>query len=99
MKPLPRNSPAFRLSEDEIKGLRRALDKTYARLRERALAEWKREHSANDPADACVTVRITPAARPKPELPAPKKPAPRSLVPKPRKTRNKISRSKGRRPA
>lgn len=99
MKPLPRNRPAFRLTEEEIKGLRRALDKTYARLRERALAEWKREHSANDPADACVTVRITRAARTKPELPAPKKPAPRSLVPKPRKRRNKISRSKGRRPA
>lgn len=99
MKPLPRNRPAVRPSEDEIKGLARALDKTYARLRERALADWKRHHSAKDPADACVSVRITPAAKVKPELLASQKPVPRSLVAKPRKRRNKIPRTKVRRPA
>jgi hypothetical protein len=99
MKPLPRNRPAKHPSEDEIKGLERALDKTYARLRERALAEWKQHHSASDPADACVTVRITPAATPKPELPAPKRQTPRSLLAKPRKQRNKIPPTKTRRRA
>src|SRR3569833_2359101 len=38
MKPLPRNTPAKPPSEEEIKGFERALDRTYARLRERALA-------------------------------------------------------------
>jgi hypothetical protein len=99
MKALPRNRPAIRPSQDEIKGLEHALDKTYARLRERALADWKRHHRANDPADACVSVRITPAAKVNPELPARQKPAPRSLVAKPRKQRTKIPRTKGRRPA
>jgi hypothetical protein len=99
MKSLPRSRPVIRPSEEEIKGLERALDKTYARLRERALAEWKRHHKANDPADACVTVRITPASQTKSELPGPKHAVPRSLLAKPRKERNKILRTQGRRSA
>lgn len=42
----------------EAQGLRRALDRVYARIRERARAEWELHHSGSDPADACVRVRI-----------------------------------------
>jgi hypothetical protein len=54
---------ARRLSEDdhatsEVQSLRRALDKSYAKLRERAEAEWQRRCAGRDPSDACVRVRI-----------------------------------------
>jgi hypothetical protein len=44
MKIPPRHAGAKRPTPDEIKGLERALDKAYARLRERARAEWLRHH-------------------------------------------------------
>jgi hypothetical protein len=54
---------ARRLSENdhaasEVQSLRRALDKSYAQLRERAQAEWQRRCAGRDPSDACVRVRI-----------------------------------------
>lgn len=52
----------------EVQGLRRALDRSYAQMRERALAEWQRRRPANDPSDACVTVRIRGTVRPQPAL-------------------------------
>ncbi len=42
----------------EVEGLRRALDKSYAQLREKALAEWQRRYAGRDPSDACVRVHI-----------------------------------------
>ena len=99
MKIPPRHAGAKRPTPDEVKGLERALDKAYARLRERARAEWLRHHGGKpDPADTRVRVRIT--AESKPPLPAqPKsKAAPRRLLPKPRKPRRKLPRAKARRP-
>ena len=54
---------ARRLSENdhaasEVQSFRRALDKSYAQLRERAQAEWQRRCADRDPSDACVRVRI-----------------------------------------
>jgi hypothetical protein len=46
------------LAESEGDSLRRALDKSYAQLREKALAEWQRRCAGRDPSDACVRVRI-----------------------------------------
>lgn len=40
----------------EVEGLRRALDKSYAQLREKALAEWQHRYAGRDPSDACVRV-------------------------------------------
>jgi hypothetical protein len=99
MKVLPRNRATRGPSEDGIEGFEQALDKTYARLRERALAAWKRDHPGEDPADARVTVRIRPAPKAHPELASPKKRAPRALVAKRRKPRGKIPRTKVRRKA
>lgn len=42
----------------EVEGLRRALDQSYAQLREKALAEWQRRYAGRDPSDDCVRVRI-----------------------------------------
>jgi hypothetical protein len=51
---------ANRPTQDEIKGLERALNKAYSRLRERARAEWLgHQGGKEDPADARVSVRIT----------------------------------------
>ncbi len=43
----------------EVQGLRRALDRVYARIRERARAEWELHHRDSEPSDACVSVRIS----------------------------------------
>jgi len=43
----------------EAQGLRRALDRVYARVRERARAEWELHHSGREPSDACVSVRVS----------------------------------------
>jgi hypothetical protein len=98
MKIPPRHAGASRPTPDEIKGLERALDKAYARLRARAGAEWLRQHGGKpDPADARVSVHITaeikslPAAKPKRKIPS------RRLVPRPRKPRRKLPRAKARR--
>ena len=42
-----------------ITGLRHALDVSYARVLENAREQWERHFEANDPANACVAVRIT----------------------------------------
>ena len=42
-----------------ITGLRHALDVSYARVLERAKAQWEEYFEANDPMNACVSVRIT----------------------------------------
>lgn len=47
----------------EVEGLRRALDKSYAQFREKALAEWQRRRPDGDPSDACVRVHIAPNGR------------------------------------
>jgi len=68
----PNGASAGRPTQEEIKGLERALNSAYSRLRERAQAEWLRHQNGKaDPADATVSVRITavskspPAAEPK----------------------------------
>ena len=43
---------------ETIAGLRHALDLRYRRLCEAARADWERLFGSNDPADACVTVRV-----------------------------------------
>jgi hypothetical protein len=62
MKPLARKSDPTVEPVDEVAGLDRALDKTYIRMRERARAAWEHHHAGEDPSDACVSVRIAPAA-------------------------------------
>src|SRR5260370_42625588 len=42
-----------------LAGLRHALDFRYRRLCEAARSVWERLFGAKDPADACVTVRVT----------------------------------------
>jgi hypothetical protein len=42
----------------ETQALLRNLDRVYERLRKRAEAEWLRGYAAEDPSDACVSVRI-----------------------------------------
>ena len=42
-----------------LDGLRHALDFRYRRLCEAARADWERLFGAKDPADACVSVRVT----------------------------------------
>jgi hypothetical protein len=42
-----------------ITGLRHALDVSYTRVLDAAKERWERHFEANDPANACVTVRIT----------------------------------------
>lgn len=42
-----------------LAGLRQALDFRYRRLREAAQSDWERLFPAKDPADACVSVRVT----------------------------------------
>ncbi|HXA09738.1 MAG TPA: hypothetical protein VNW28_07125 [Chthoniobacterales bacterium] len=58
MKTLARRSSGNKNTADEVEGLRRVLDQSYAQLRERARAEWQRKHSDLDPSDACVRVCI-----------------------------------------
>ena len=41
-----------------VAGLRHALDLKYRRLCEAARADWERLFGDNDPADACVSVRV-----------------------------------------
>jgi hypothetical protein len=42
-----------------ITGLKHALDVSYTRVLDRARAHWDEHFEANDPANACVRVRIT----------------------------------------
>jgi hypothetical protein len=42
-----------------LAGLRHALDFRYRRLWEAARADWERLFPGKDPADACVSVRVT----------------------------------------
>ena len=58
MKTLARRLGESEHARNEIQGLRRALDKSYAQIRERAQAEWQRRYAGGDPSDACVRVRI-----------------------------------------
>ena len=49
---------------NEVEGLKRALDRAYASLRERAYAEWQcRYGGTREPADSSVSVRVTGANR------------------------------------
>lgn len=81
-----------------MKGLERALGKAYARLRERARAEWLRHQAGKpDPADARVSVHITAEIKSLPPVEPKTKVAARRLVPKPHKPRRKLPRAKGRR--
>ena len=59
MKALARKSEATGEHPDEVAGLRRALDKSYSRLRERARVAWERHHAGEDPADSSVSVQVT----------------------------------------
>ena len=44
---------------EALESLRRALDHSYQRLRERARCEWDRNFADGfDPSDACVTARV-----------------------------------------
>jgi len=58
MKTLGRKLSESERRTSEVQGLQRALDKSYAQLRERAQAEWQRRCADRDPSDACVCVRI-----------------------------------------
>lgn len=50
---------AARSQANEMRGLNRALDEAYARLRERARAEWLRHYGGKkEPADARVSVTV-----------------------------------------
>jgi hypothetical protein len=60
MKTLARRLSENDLVASEIESLRRALDKSYTQLREKARAEWQRRCVGRDPSDACVHVRIRP---------------------------------------
>jgi hypothetical protein len=61
------SSPNDRTSStesEEIGGFQAALDKVYAKLRERAANAWAvRVSEKNDPADACANVRIAASGR------------------------------------
>ncbi|MGH7935658.1 MAG: hypothetical protein ACREF8_01455, partial [Chthoniobacterales bacterium] len=46
--------------EEELLGLRGALDRAYARVRSCARADWERHYAGKDPADYCVSVRVEP---------------------------------------
>lgn len=98
MKRPPRHAGKKRSPSEEITGLETALQKAYARLRERARAAWERYRAGKiDPADASVSVRINATIkRPVASLPKPK-PATRLLLKKPPKPRRKIHPGKGRR--
>jgi len=63
MKTLVRRLSESEHAAREVQGLQRALDKSYAQLRERAQAEWQRRCAGRDPSDACVCVRIRQSAR------------------------------------
>ena len=58
MKTLARRLSESEHAASEVQGLQWALDKSYAQLRDRAQAEWKRRCAGRDPSDACVCVRI-----------------------------------------
>ncbi len=63
MKTLARRVSKDEHQAGEVQGLQRALDKSYAEFREKALAEWQRRRPSGDPSDACVRVRISPNDR------------------------------------
>ncbi len=58
MKTLARRKTENEHAASEVEGLRRALDDSYAQLREKALTEWQRRYAGRDPSDACVRVHI-----------------------------------------
>ena len=96
MKPLARKSDPIEEQVDEVAGLERALDKSYARMRERARAAWERHHAGKDPSDACVSVRVAPAADAARKSTSPRKSPPRLLVAKSRQPRRKARRPRRR---
>jgi hypothetical protein len=56
---------AIQLVPDEIVSLKRALDRAYIRLRERARSDWERHYGRkSDPTNAIVRVRITASTKP-----------------------------------
>lgn len=63
MKTLDRRLSENKHPASEVQSFRRALDQSYAQLRERAAAEWKRRYPGTDPCDACVGVHIAPDSR------------------------------------
>lgn len=58
MKTLRRQRSGKESISDEMQGFQSALDKSYARFREAARAEWQRRQAGTDPSDACVHVHI-----------------------------------------
>lgn len=58
MKGIMRVNTRTSTGDEELLGLRRALDRAYARVRGCARAEWERHHAGKDPADYCVSVRV-----------------------------------------
>jgi hypothetical protein len=55
--------PNARLTNQQlVSGLQSSLDKNYSRIFAAAKAEWERRFSGKDPSDACVSVRVRPAA-------------------------------------
>ncbi len=64
MKLMARANHRAEQGDQESNGLRRALDRSYDRLRQRAQAEWERYYGMGDPADACVSVRVENGERP-----------------------------------
>jgi len=84
----PDGASAGRPTQEEIKGLERALNSAYSRLRERAQAEWLRHQNGKaDPADATVSVRITAVSKPPPAAEPKKRSATRRLLPAARASR------------
>jgi hypothetical protein len=63
MKTLTRRLSENEQEAGEVRSLQRALDQSYAHLRERAQAEWQRRCAGRDPSDACVRIRIGQDAR------------------------------------
>lgn len=63
MKPSARKANESEHEAGEVQGLQRALDKSYAQFRAKALAAWQRRHPSGEPSDACVRVQIAPNAR------------------------------------
>ena len=64
MNRYPRDYAAFfkgLTNREVIVALHKALDQDYTQLREGAARVWERRFAGNDPADACVSVRVSPS--------------------------------------